>query len=81
MKDEPRANVVDFRVGPIPGPERRSADPEETTPWEQVTPRHVEPEDWLRFQQSIAEIFTAFGMNLDTPRRDLLPRSRLLRIG
>ena len=40
-------------------PERRS--------WDRVAPRSVEPEDWLRFEQSIAEIFTAFGMDLDTP--------------
>ena len=35
--------------------------------WDRVAPRSVEPEDWLRFEQSIAEIFTAFGMDLDTP--------------
>ena len=40
---------------------------EEATSWDQVEPRHIDPEDWLRFQQSIAEIFTAFGMNLETP--------------
>jgi len=32
-----------------------------------VAPRSVEPEDWLRFERSVAEIFTAFGMDLDTP--------------
>jgi GTP cyclohydrolase IA len=52
---------------------RRSGDPEEATPWEQVTPRHVEPTDWLRFEQSMAEIFTAFGMNLDTPGTERTP--------
>jgi GTP cyclohydrolase I len=34
---------------------------------EQATPRHIEPEDWLRFRESIAEIFTAFGMEVDRP--------------
>jgi GTP cyclohydrolase IA len=40
---------------------------------EQVTPRHVEPEDWLRFQQSMAEIFTAFGMNFDRRATERTP--------
>jgi GTP cyclohydrolase IA len=40
---------------------------------EQVTPRHVEPEDWLRFQQSMAEIFTAFGMNFDSRATERTP--------
>ena len=47
-----------------PGSTGGFADPEETTPWEQVRSRHVEPADWLRFQRSMAEIFTAFGMDL-----------------
>jgi GTP cyclohydrolase I len=34
---------------------------------EQATPRHFEPEDWLRFRQSIAEILTALGMKVDSP--------------
>jgi GTP cyclohydrolase I len=45
---------------------------------EQATPRHVEPEDWLRFQQSMAEIFAAFGMNLDAPGTERTPE-RFLR--
>ena len=35
--------------------------------WDRVAPRSVEPEEWLRFERSMAEIFTAFGMDLDTP--------------
>jgi GTP cyclohydrolase IA len=50
---------VDFRADPI------SLD--------QLTPRHVEPEDWLRFEQSMAEIFAAFGMNLETPSTERTP--------
>jgi GTP cyclohydrolase I len=34
---------------------------------ERATPRHVEPEDWLRFRESIAEILTALGMEVDGP--------------
>src|SRR5438876_3504765 len=73
MQDESRTNVVDLRAGPISGPGERLADPEETTPWEQVTPRHVEPEEWLRFQRSMAEIFTALGMNLGRPGTERTP--------
>jgi GTP cyclohydrolase IA len=40
---------------------------------EQATPRHVELEDWLRFQQSIAEILTAFGMDLDSRATERTP--------
>ena len=57
----------------VPGFERRSGDPEEAIPWEQITPRYLEPADWLRFEQSLAEIFTAFGMNLDTPGTERTP--------
>src|SRR5688500_1456699 len=34
---------------------------------DQATPRRVEPEDWLRFEQSMAEILAAFGMDLESP--------------
>jgi GTP cyclohydrolase IA len=35
--------------------------------------RHIEPADWLRYRQSMAEIFTAFGMSLDTPGTERTP--------
>lgn len=35
--------------------------------WNRTAPRHVEPQEWRRFEQSMGEIFTAFGMDLDTP--------------
>ena len=38
-----------------------------------VTPRQVAPEEWLRFERSMAEIFTAFGMDLDTPGTERTP--------
>jgi GTP cyclohydrolase I len=41
-------------------------------------PRHVEPVDWLRFEQSMAEILRAFGMNLDSPGTARTP-ARFLR--
>ena len=46
--------------------QRAEPDASEQT-WDRVAPRSVEPEDWLRFERSMAEIFTAFGMDLDTP--------------
>jgi GTP cyclohydrolase IA len=44
-----------------------------TTPLHRVTARHVNPKDWPRFEQSIAEIFAAFGMNLETPATERTP--------
>ena len=59
-------------VGPISDPERSSMRPESATRFE-LRHRDVEPEDWLRFEQSMAEIFAAFGMNLDTPGTEKTP--------
>ena len=42
-------------------------DPEETTHWEQIQPRTVSPEKWKKFEANAAEMFQAFGMDLDTP--------------
>lgn len=45
--------------------------------WEHVVPRHIAPADFQRFEQSLAEILDALGMDLelpgtrDTPRRFL----------
>jgi GTP cyclohydrolase I len=44
-----------------------SFDPEEITHWEHTRPRHISPEQWTRFEGYAAEIFKAFGMDLDTP--------------
>lgn len=51
-------------------PEARTkvpGDPEETSRWEQVRPRPISPERWKEFQGYVAEIFSALGMDLDTP--------------
>jgi len=53
-------------------------DPEETTHWEQTRPRRISPEKWAQFEKYAAEIFTAFGMDLDTPGTKTTP-SRYLR--
>ena len=42
-------------------------DPEEMTPWELVYPRDIQPEDWKRYEGYMAEIFKAFGMDMETP--------------
>jgi len=44
--------------------ELTSTDPEETTAWERVSPRHVDDADWLRYEGYMREIFGALGMNL-----------------
>ena len=42
-------------------------DPEETSPWDHARRREISPEQVQRFEGYAAEIFTAMGMNLDTP--------------
>lgn len=37
------------------------------TGWFDLPPRTVAPEDWKRYRASIAEIFSAFGMDLNSP--------------
>jgi GTP cyclohydrolase I len=44
-----------------------ASDPEETLQWEGVEPRAVATEDWARFRGYMAEIFSTFGLDLDTP--------------
>jgi GTP cyclohydrolase IA len=59
-------------------PELRVIDPEETSIWEHVTPRTIAPDDWTRFEGHMAEIFTAFGLDLATPGTQRTPE-RFLR--
>ena len=67
MLDESR-KLLEIPVGLIPEPARMSSvDPEETTPWERVRPRQVEDILWQRFRGYMSEIFSTFGMQLDTP--------------
>jgi GTP cyclohydrolase I len=73
MQDEAR-RLVEVRGGLIPQPgSESSVDPEELTAWEQVAPRRIGEADWRRFRQSVAEIFAAFGMELDTPATERTP--------
>jgi GTP cyclohydrolase I len=41
-------------------------------------PREIDPADWRRFETNVAEIFAAFGMQLDTPGTRTTPE-RFLR--
>ena len=52
-------------------------DPEETTAWEQATPRTVPEEDWKRYEGYMAEIFSSFGMDLETPGTQRTPERYL----
>ncbi len=49
------------------------ADPEDEVLWEAVRPRSVTLERWERFQRYVAEIFEAFGMDLETPGTNRTP--------
>ena len=49
-------------------------DPEEGTLWEHLVPRDVGDEQWSRFEGNVAEIFSAFGMDLETPGTEDTPR-------
>jgi GTP cyclohydrolase I len=49
------------------GPASDALDDRDERPWEHVHERPITPEQWERYQTWMAEIFTAFGMHLDTP--------------
>ena len=46
--------------------------------WTGVRPRRIEPEQWQRFETNLLEIFTALGLEPDTPGTEATPR-RFLR--
>ena len=43
-------------------------------PWHAAAERRIAPADWLRFETHVAEIFTALGMEVDTPGTRETPR-------
>jgi len=76
------ANEGHDRVVRLPG-RRQDAmqgagDPEEPMLSEHVRPRNIDDAPWQRFEAHVAEIFQAFGMDLDTPGTENTP-SRFLR--
>ena len=42
-------------------------DPEEPFHWDEATPRRIPAERWKQLESYVAEIFEAFGMDLNTP--------------
>jgi GTP cyclohydrolase I len=52
----------------------RLGDPEETTSWERVRGRSITDEQWERFERAMAEMFEAFGMDLQTEGTRNTPR-------
>jgi GTP cyclohydrolase I len=67
VDDAPHGHAHDDGRGPL-------FDPEETSPWERVRPRAISEEQWARFETSVAEMFAAFGMDLETPGTRDTPR-------
>ena len=41
--------------------------PDARTCWFELPPREIAVRDWARYREAVAEIFEAFGMDLDTP--------------
>lgn len=70
MTDHPASTPVDGLQTGI----RELGDPEDPTPWEGVAPRRIEPALQERFESVLAEIFSTFGMDLDTPATKDTPR-------
>lgn len=52
-------------------------DPEDEERWDAVRPRNISLAQWDRFQRHVAEIFEAFGMDLDTPGTNRTPERYL----
>src|SRR5437588_10712640 len=55
-----------------------AGDPEEGTLWEHVRRRRIDDASWERFEGYVREIFSSFGMDLDTPGTRNTPRRFLL---
>jgi GTP cyclohydrolase I len=73
MHHEP-STLVGIRGGLTPEPGRTSSvDPEETARWERVRPRQIAEDDWRRFRGYMGEIFSALGMEPDTPGTERTP--------
>ncbi len=68
MKERLNEEPAEITEQPDPGTRLHLlSDPEELSPWERVRPRHIPAERWRTFEKYVAEIFEAFGMDLDTP--------------
>jgi GTP cyclohydrolase IA len=76
------AEQPEDRIIPLPGQRaemlERDGDPEELTLWEHAIRRHIDDATWRRFEGYVAEIFSSFGMDLETPGTISTPRRFLL---
>jgi GTP cyclohydrolase I len=54
-----------------------SAGPTDTVSSEDVAARRITPEDWQRFERSLGEILTAFGLDRGTPGTEQTPKRAL----
>lgn len=48
-------------------------DHEDLVDWQRTRPREISAEQWARFEANVAEIFQAFGMDLQTPGTERTP--------
>jgi GTP cyclohydrolase IA len=73
---EGEADDIGLASSTAASPERWSgmSDPEDPSTWERIAPREISDEQWERFERSIAEMFTAFGMDLATAGTESTPR-------
>jgi GTP cyclohydrolase I len=53
---------------------RIAVDQEDVLAWESVHPRDISEEQWKKYEGYMAEIFGAFGLDLDTPGTTDTPR-------
>jgi GTP cyclohydrolase I len=73
----------EFEQEVVPLPERRTesmqsvGDPEEPGLWEHVLRREIDRATWQRLERNVAEMLSAFGMDLDTPGTRDTPRRYL----
>ncbi|HEX5936106.1 MAG TPA: GTP cyclohydrolase I [Actinomycetota bacterium] len=75
MESKERRVVDEISAVAKAGDGRRPlSDPEETSPWENVRPRIVTDDQWQRFEGAVAEMFEAFGMDLETEGTQNTPR-------
>jgi GTP cyclohydrolase IA len=63
--DGERDNVVEIGSVGQPGALPHGA-PDSRTSWFDLPSRTIPPEDWARYREAIADIFEAFGMDLNT---------------
>ena len=59
--------IEEHKLKVIGEPSSEMLDDRDEAPWEHVHERPITPDQWERYQSWMAEIFSAFGMHLQTP--------------